>query len=161
VQDERYAPPKAEVEVASLDAAAAPALWNPNAAANWSLLLSPIFGTWLHMLNWRALGETERAESAKTWLMVSTLLQAGVSIGGALLPFSGLERLRAPVSFVLLIAWYFASARSQAKWVTEHYGDDYPRRGWTPPLLGALVLWIASALAFLLMAGIGMSLMPS
>ena len=82
MDDNRYAPPKAEVEGTALESGAAPTLWNPNAAANWSLLFSPIFGTWLHMLNWRALGEAERAESAKTWLMVSTLLQVGVSVGG-------------------------------------------------------------------------------
>lgn len=37
--------------------AAAIALWNPNAAANWSLLFTPLFGAYLHMLNWRSLGE--------------------------------------------------------------------------------------------------------
>ena len=45
-----YAPPTARVDdVATGDAA--PALWNPNAAANWSLLFSPAFGAWLHMKN--------------------------------------------------------------------------------------------------------------
>jgi hypothetical protein len=48
------------------DADAAPALWNPNAAANWSLLFSPMFGAWLHMKNWAALGEPERAAARRT-----------------------------------------------------------------------------------------------
>ena len=161
MQDERYAPPKAEVEGPSLDAEAAPALWNPNAAANWSLLFSPILGTWLHMLNWRALGETERAESAKTWLLATTLLLVGMSLGGALMPLSGLVGLRPIVSFVLLIAWYFGSARPQANWVKEHYGNRYPRRGWTQPLLGALVLWIAGAVLFVVASGIARSFMPA
>jgi len=158
VQDERYAPPKAEVEGASLDAGAAPALWNPNAAANWSLLFSPIFGTWLHMLNWRALGETKRAESAKTWLMVTTLLLVGLTLGGALMPLSGLIGLRPFVSFALLVAWYFGSARPQAKWVGERYGGRYPRRGWTQPLLGAVVLWVAASILFAAAFGIGADL---
>jgi len=157
----RYAPPKANVEGQAGEAAASPPLWNPNAAANWSLLFSPIFGTWLHMLNWRALGETKRAESAKTWLMVTTLLLVGMTLGGALMPFSGLIGLRAFASFALLVAWYFGSARPQAKWVAEHYGDHYARRGWTQPLLGALVLWIAGSVLFTVAAGIGRSFLPS
>ena len=28
------------------------ALWNPNTAANWSFLFSPLFGAYLHALNW-------------------------------------------------------------------------------------------------------------
>ena len=49
-----YAPPKAEVaDVGRTEVA--PALWNPNAAASWSLLFSPAFGAFLHMKNWQAL----------------------------------------------------------------------------------------------------------
>jgi hypothetical protein len=47
------------------------AIWNPNAAANWSLLFSPAFGAYLHMLNWRALGQPGRAASAQHWFLAS------------------------------------------------------------------------------------------
>ena len=146
MDNDRFAPPKAEVEGAPLESAAAPPLWNPNAAANWSLLFTPIFGSWLHMLNWRALGETERAESAKTWLVLSTLLLAGLTLGAVVMPFSGLDAVIWPLTFVLLLAWYFASARGQARWVQARYGNVYPRKGWWQPLLGALVLWIATSI---------------
>ena len=148
MNDNRFAPPKADVDGAAFESAAAPALWNPNAAANWSLLFTPIFGSWLHMLNWRALGETERAESAKTWLLLSALLQVGLTFGAVTMPLSGLDALLWPVTFVLLLAWYFGSARPQARWVRARYGDAYPRKGWWQPLLGAVVLWIATSLAF-------------
>jgi hypothetical protein len=46
-----YAPPKAQV-ADIVQGEAAPALWNPGAAASWSLLLSPAFGAFLHMKNW-------------------------------------------------------------------------------------------------------------
>ena len=49
-----YAPPKAVVGDV-FDGEVAPALWNPTAAGSWSILFSPIFGAYLHMLNWRAL----------------------------------------------------------------------------------------------------------
>lgn len=31
-------------------------LWNPNAAVNWSVLFTPIFGAWIQAKNWKALG---------------------------------------------------------------------------------------------------------
>ena len=40
--DERYLPPQSE-DLGSRTGQEAPALWNPNAAACWSLLFSPYF----------------------------------------------------------------------------------------------------------------------
>ena len=40
------------------------AIWNPNAASNWSIIFTPAFGSYLHALNWRTLGEEEHARSA-------------------------------------------------------------------------------------------------
>ena len=37
------------------------ALWNPDAAACWSMLFTPLFGTILVIRNWEALGEPKRA----------------------------------------------------------------------------------------------------
>lgn len=42
------------------------ALWNPNAAGLWSLLFTPIFGSIIHMKNWNALGQPEKARASKT-----------------------------------------------------------------------------------------------
>ena len=36
-------------------------IWNPNAAANWSLLFTPAFGAYIHYLNWQKMGKTEVA----------------------------------------------------------------------------------------------------
>ena len=138
---------------------AAPPLWSANAAANWSLLFSPIFGAWLHMLNWRALGEKQREESAKTWLLMMALLLVATSVGGALMPFSGLSALSSLAWFALLLVWYFASARSQVKWIAQRYGSDYPRRGWAPPLLGAIVLFLANLVLNFILSNIGANLM--
>ena len=32
-----------------------PELWNPNAAACWSIIFNPIFGAWVHARNWKSL----------------------------------------------------------------------------------------------------------
>ena len=65
------------------------AIWNPDAAANWCLLFSPVFGTWLHMKNWRALGEPERARNrppvviaALALIIVAFLLPVGAHLRG-------------------------------------------------------------------------------
>ena len=52
------------------------ALWNPNAAANWSLLFTPAFGAYLHAQNWRAMGEQDRASASMRWLFVGLALLA-------------------------------------------------------------------------------------
>jgi hypothetical protein len=136
----RYAPPVADVD-GGFAREAAPALWNPNAAANWCLLFTPIFGAWLHMKNWQALGEPGKAASARNWIIASAVLIFGLSLLGAMDPrgpLTGLARLGA---FVLLIAWYFAGARPQARFVEERFGSDYPRQGWLAPLsIGAVAV---------------------
>ena len=67
-----YAPPTANVEAG--ENKAAPALWNPNAAGAWSLLFTPIFGSFLLLKNWREIGADDKVRSARTWLIVSVVM---------------------------------------------------------------------------------------
>jgi hypothetical protein len=142
VTDNRYAPPKAKLADAELSDDA-PALWNPNAAANWSLLLTPAFGAYLHMRNWQALGEPDKAAASRNWIyvtlgMISLSVIAGVLWGSS----RGLEALSRLVGFALLLVWYFSSGRAQAAYVKERFGNDYARKGWGKPLLagfGAII----------------------
>jgi hypothetical protein len=69
----RYAPPTADVADIGRGQTA-PALWNPNAAASWSVLFSPAFGAFLHMKNWQALGEPAKASAAKIWAIATLLV---------------------------------------------------------------------------------------
>jgi len=131
----RYAPPKSQVsDVVSEDDA--PPLWNPNAAANWSLLFSPVFGALVQMKNWQALGEDQRAASSKMWaigIAIATVVFVVLSIFSA--ESRGGPDMGRSIGMVLLIAWYFASGRAQSKYVKERFGKDYPRRSWGKPLL--------------------------
>lgn len=123
--DERYRPPQSE----NLGSEA-PALWNPNAAACWSLLFSPIFGAALHMFNARAMGDTELEKLNKGFIW-GTL--AALVIAILLAIFSGVK-----VNFVgpaVLIAWYGVAGRKQVALVKERYESDYPRRSWGKPIL--------------------------
>ncbi len=112
----RYAPPKTEVGD-SRAAAGAPALWNPNAAANWSLLFTPIFGAYLHMKNWEALDDAAKATSARRWTIASALVELAGLLTMAIAPGATLTALVQWGTLPMLLAWYFASARGQARLV--------------------------------------------
>ena len=135
MDDNRYAPPKAIVDDAPGTVEAAPPLWNPNAAASGCLLFTPIFGTWLHMKNWQALGQPAKADSARNWLIASIgLLVVSTLVMLAAPRVSGIRLL----NFAFLIAWYYASGKEQARYVLGRFGTKYPRRGWGVPILVAI-----------------------
>jgi hypothetical protein len=141
VTENLYAPPKSKVADIGRDGVS-PAIWNPNSAANWSLIFSPAFGAYLHMKNWEALGEPAKASVAKVWVWVTLLALTGTTVAAAFVPnprsLDGMSRM---VGLVLLLSWYFSTGRSQAEYVKSRYGKDYPRRSWGKPLLlGCLAL---------------------
>lgn len=120
-------------------------IWNPNAAANWSILFTPVFGSWLHLKNWQALGRAERLPAARAWLAASVVVLLATVVASIVVPASDLSiRLG---NFVWLIVWYFAAARRQARFVKQELGKDYARRGWWRPLLIAIVAVIALSIA--------------
>jgi hypothetical protein len=133
-----YAPPAATVAVDAVPEAA-PALWNPNAAANWSLLFSPAFGAWLHMKNWQALGDPHQARINRGWIIATLGLLVGSVVVAMLLPDSkGVDAAMRAVGLGLLVGWYVSCGKVQAKLVKERFGTTYPRRGWALPILAAI-----------------------
>jgi len=142
-----YAPPKADVADV-VGSQVAPPLWNPNAAANWSLLFSPIFGAFLHMKNWQVLGEPAKASAAKVWVVVGIAVFVVLALASALVPnekaTDGLSRV---VAIALLFSWYFASARHQAAYVKARFGTAYPRKGWSKALLLAVLALVGFVVA--------------
>jgi len=134
-----YAPPNARVaDPQSIEDA--PAIWNPNAAANWSLVFSPAFGAFLHMLNWRALGEPDKAATSKGWFAVSlVMLAVYVVVALALSDSKAADGATRSMGLAYLFVWYFSAARGQAKYVRERFGKAYPRKRWGRPLLLAVL----------------------
>jgi hypothetical protein len=141
VTEKLYAPPKSKLADIRHDGVS-PAIWNPNSAANWSILFSPAFGAYLHMKNWEALGEPVKASAAKVWISVTLFAVVAFTLVAAFLPNPrSLDGVSRTVGLVLLLSWYFSSGRSQAEYVKSRYGKDYPRRSWAKPLLlGCLAL---------------------
>lgn len=107
-------------------------LWNPNAAANWSLLFSSAFGSYLHMKNWEALGEVQKAKSSKTWF-ISSLIFTVLGLG-----------------FFVLVAWYFSIGKKQSIYVKEKFSDNYSKKSWGIPLLIGFSVFIVCIFLILL-----------
>lgn len=106
----------------------APALWNPSAAASWSLLFGAPFGSFLHARNWTTLGETAKARNAWLWFW-GTVLAYFFAL------FSGNPLAPVGISFWSLILWYFISGRPQIMRVKDLGPQGYERKGWGIPLL--------------------------
>ena len=112
-----------------------PLLWNPEAAAKWSLLFTPAFSAYLHAMNWRTLGKPERAKANMMWVW-GTLVFLAINVGIVFVPDSdaAVQSMRM-VGLSLLLAWYFSQGQSQSKYVKESLGDDYVKKSWGRPLL--------------------------
>ena len=138
--DERYRTPQSND--AALNDSDAPALWNPNAAALWSLLFLPVFGATLHMLNARAMGDKDQIRQSK-WALIILLVIF------LLLPLVALffNPKNNTFGLILLLGWYFAIGRRQVEAVKQQYGSNYPRKSWLKPLALA-VLGVAVYLAY-------------
>ncbi len=153
MQDNPYAPPKANLDAPLGDHVPAPALWNPNAAASWCLLFSPVFGIWLHMKNWEAMGEPEKARQSKLWLTAAIVVLLGLMLGAVFFNMP-LGRL---ASFALLIGWYYAAAKPQVRTIADRYGSDYPRKGWLVPIgiaIGAFVGIVVVLSVLVILSGV-------
>lgn len=136
-----YQAPQSELQQSS-GAGEAPALWNPNAAASWCIIFSITFGAVLHMKNWEALGEKDKAASAKIWFFSSLVLWIVLILSNIVAPGQGASGPLRLIFFVLLISWYFASAKSQVAFVESRYGTNYPHKGWLKPILVAILALI-------------------
>lgn len=110
--DERYRAPQSND--AALNDSDAPALWNPNAAALWSLLFLPVFGATLHMLNARAMGDKDQIRQSKWALIVLLVIFL-------LLPLVTLffNPKNNTFGLILLLGWYFAIGRKQVEAVKQ------------------------------------------
>lgn len=119
-------------ELNQSDSTPKPKLWNPNAAANWSLIFSPAFGAILQAKNWVELGQPDKAKTNKKWAIGVIIFL----VIFALLPsIRMLDLIGRGIALILLIMWYFSQGRVQVKFVKEKYGQEYENKKWTLPLL--------------------------
>ncbi len=128
------------------------ALWNPGAAASWSLLFGAPFGSFLHARNWTALGDPVKARNAMIWFWVTALAYIFAC-------FSANPVAPAGVGLWSLILWYFISGRPQVKVVNGLGPNSYEKKSWIAPLLTAFavmfVLFIVFIVIFVAAAAVG------
>jgi len=123
------------------------ALWSPDAAAFWSLWLTPIFGTTLHYLNSRTL-QFKTGAALAWWLAGIAFTVAALwatlsvhwNVAGVMVASS--------MSSSFTLVWYVFAGRTQSKHVVSSFGAQYVRR----PLLG---LWLGTAGALLALGLLG------
>lgn len=139
-----------------------PELWNPNAAANWSILLTPAFGAYLNAANWRALAKPKRAMANLVWVWITVvflviyfgflLVNYFIATHGVLQNLETLDnRVLHLIGPGLLFGWYFTQGRSQAKYIKESLGNNYVKKGWGLPLLiGVAAIGTYIAVVYLL-----------
>jgi hypothetical protein len=146
VSYENYAPPRSAVEGPTEEAgsAKAPALWIPSTTANICLVFPIALGAWLQRQNWEAMGRPVEARRAHVWMIADLVFVAAWLVVPRLNP--AIARLLWPLSFVMLISWYYNSAKPQYVYVKKTYGKDYPRRSWGVPLLIGIAADVAMVL---------------
>ncbi|MDO4896399.1 MAG: hypothetical protein Q3971_03455 [Moraxella sp.] len=111
-----------------------PPLYNPNAAALWSLLFMP-FGAWIHAKNWEAVGEYDLAKQnywvavgSVAFFLINTLFDMTMGIA---FPMA--------INVGLLVGWYVALGKKQITAFKEELGTDYEKKSlFTPVLVGVL-----------------------
>ena len=135
------------------------ALWNPLAAAGWSLVFTPAFGAYLQMRNWQALGEPGQAAIARKWLYASLAILLADMLAAALdARLNNESHAMHWIGFTFLGLWTIGAAWPQARLVRKRYGAAYPRKPWDHALIGAVAAATAYAGASALLAFVFVSL---
>jgi hypothetical protein len=130
----------------------APALWRPSAVAAWSMLFTPVFGSWLLMHNWRVLGQARAARMARRWLLASMAVLALELCAAAVNDrVNGSSPLAQLIGLAWLSLWLLAAAAPQWQLVRRRFGRRYARRGWNGALgMAAVCGFLCWAAGFVL-----------
>lgn len=148
-----------EVAVAA-EAEADQALWNPIAAACWSLVFTPAFGSYLLMRNWQTLGEPRQAALARVWFCFSLGLLGVQLLSGAInRRLNSESNLMDWLGMGYLAAWCVAAVLPQMLLVRRRYGAaGYPRKAWDLALLYGVLAGVGY---FVVNAGLGFVLLAA
>ena len=162
----------------SSDSGDAPALWNPQAAGLWSVLFTWAFGAFLLAKNWRALGNEARAKRCMFWFYgYFPLIPAFAVLYYLMKRAAATADLAEHSSYAVLsqatwsstqwflgflaallipmFIWAFLEVNPQAKFVKEHFGDQYPRKRWLAPLvIAAGLIYVVPILAGAIVGGV-------
>jgi hypothetical protein len=109
------------------------ALWNPKAAAAWSLLFSPMFGAFLHARNWRQLGDFKRASANMIWFYALGVYM--IVILAVTLTTSINTAATNSLGVVIFAIWFWLQGKPQIDHVNAAFPNGYRKKSLAPPLL--------------------------
>lgn len=123
------------------------ALWNPDAAALFSLLLTPLFGATLHFLNSRRLGDDTQSLKARLALASGALVTFGaLSIGFSNDVSVSNTFAASGMVAVYTLLWYVFIGHGQSQLVSARYGARYRKMTlWVPVVIALAMLLSPSA----------------
>lgn len=140
-------------QTASADAI--PALWDPKSARNWSIVLTPAFGAFIHAKNWGTLGEHELAEEHRNVMVLNILTVIAIGLIAFVGPFGHLQHatpkhasyyLSDTIQFLLFIGyvgtaigWHKEAAPTQIEYVQENIDLNYRRREFIGPVFVGMI----------------------
>ena len=124
-----------------------PLLWTPPLIVALSLLLTPVFGALLQMLNWRTLHEQDLARQALWWAVAGGVILLGGCLFSAFLPphRKVVETFSASLFLLYALGWFLLEAGEQGRYVRQHFPKGHGRRPWKKPILWALAAYFGYA----------------
>lgn len=123
-------------------------LWNPLTAMLLSLILTPLFGSMVQMLNWRILQEEKRAQQSLWWFVAGCIILLGNQIFSALLPEAKVvDTFTVSLLVLYVCGWFVLSGRRQVRYVREHFPKGYGHKSW----LLVLVIALSGCVAYMLL----------
>jgi hypothetical protein len=123
------------------------ALWNVDAAAVWSLWVTPLFGAVLQWLNARTLRDADMARASLQWVAVSAIATV-FAMAHMLQRDASLASLQVASSLLspLTCVWYIASGRDHSKRIIARHGRRYRKRFIAVALVPAVLLYYTPAM---------------
>ena len=145
-------PPAKEGDFSAKQAASAPVLWNPMAAAYWSLLFSPAFGAFLHAKNAESLGRAKEAKTNMVWFYISLVYLGFTFASGFIFPTIPDSVFRFP-ALIFYCCWFYVGEK-QVKYVKATWRKDYHKKSWAVPLSVAFGCWIVIIAVFIIVSAV-------
>lgn len=115
-------------------------IFSPNASAGLSIIFGPVFGTFLHMKNWKALGNPEAERNSLIWLSISVILLAVFLALNFIQGFGDFtDKGITAFSFWVTVIWYFTSGKKQLNYV-KGIKENVNKKSFVKPVLCGIFL---------------------